>query len=102
MLKVFIILAFVIVALLGTVVFVSKICRKLQEDNNRLAGELGKQKANALYLIKHAEDLKKIETNGKTVEQAIAGAKDESEVMEIINSIVSANNKRVRNNKAKS
>ena len=97
MLKVLVIESFVLLVLVGIIVFVSKCCRKLQEDNNHLSGELGKQKANALYLIKHAEELKKIETDGKTIEQALAGAKDEEEVMDIINTIVATNNKRVRN-----
>ena len=89
-------LILVIIALLIIIVVTAKVCRKLQEENALYNVELGKAKANTLYLYQHAEEIAEIQRKEKEVEAQIDGAKTDEEILNVINNIVTTNNDRVR------
>lgn len=89
------ILILIIIVLLLVIIVTAKICRKLQEDKSKLEIELSRQKSNAVYLVKHAEELAQIQKDEKVIENKIDGAKSDEEILNIINTIIDANNSRL-------
>lgn len=94
--KLTLILLLVIIALLVIIIAVTKIALKTKVANSQLKSELKKQKENTVYLAQHAEELAQIQTDSQQTENQINGAKSDEEVLNIINSIVDANNSRLR------
>ena len=94
--KTIIILIVVILVLLLIIFITAKTCRGLQEEKNRLEMELSKQKSNMAYLVKHAEEIAKIEKDQDKVQEEIRNAKSDEEVADIINAIININNAGVR------
>lgn len=91
---------FVCAALLLITVFVAYVAIKTVKDKNKelkhLKGELQKQKENMAYLVKHAEEIAKIESNEDQVQEEIRNAKSDEEVADIINAIINVNNSKLR------
>ena len=85
----FLMLAFVVYAAI-------KIFQKKNQEIKSLEAELTKQKQNMAYLVKHTEEIVKIEQSEDQVQEEIRNAKSDEEVADIINAIVNINNARVR------
>ena len=51
--------------------------------------------SNIAYLVKHAEEIQKIQKDADEISNKIKGAKTDEEIVDIINAIISANNDRV-------
>ena len=66
------------------------------EEIKHLKGELQKQKENMAYLVKHAEEIAKIEASQDQVQEDIQNAKTDEEVADIINAIININNSKLR------
>lgn len=87
----------VLVAALVFVIYVAiKTNKSKTQEIKRISAELEKQKKNVVYLVKHAEEVTKIGHDKDKVQEAIQNAKTDEEVVDVINSIISANNNRVR------
>ena len=90
----------VCVALLTMLVFAVYVAIKTSKRKNqeikRLSNELANQKQNVAYLVKHAEEVAKIERDKDKTNEDIANAKTDEEIVDIVNTIVAANNNRVR------
>ena len=84
------------VMLVSAVYAVIKTLKTKHDEINRLNGELEKQKQNMAYLVKHAEEIAKIESDEDKVQEEIRNAKTDEEVVDIINAIININNARVR------
>ena len=85
-----------LVTLVGVVYVAIKRLRAKSDEVKRLNGELEKQKQNMAYLVKHAEEIAKIESDEDKVQEEIRNAKTDEEVVDIINAIININNARVR------
>lgn len=94
--KIYIILGALFLILVLLIFILGKICRKLQEEKASLEVANAKQKSNLAYLLKHAQEIAKIEENKDEIEEEIRGAKSDEEVANIINTIIDLNNSRVR------
>ena len=83
--------------MLACAVFVGiKTLKAKSDEVKRLSDELEKQKQNMAYLVKHAEEIAKIESDEDKVQEEIRNAKTDEEVVDIINAIINVNNARVR------
>ena len=85
-----------LVMLASAVYVVIKTYKSKNDEIKRLTGELEKQKQNMAYLVKHAEEIAKIESDEDKVQEEIRNAKTDEEVVDIINAIININNARVR------
>lgn len=85
-----------IIILFALIYITAHHCRKLQEENNEIKIELEKQKAVVVEVYQHAQELAKIQQDKSEVNQKINEAQTNEEVNEIINSLIHANNERVR------
>lgn len=85
-----------LVTLVGVVYVGIKTLKAKSDEVKRLTGELEKQKQNMAYLVKHAEEIAKIESDEDSVQEEIRNAKTDEEVVDIINAIINVNNARVR------
>ena len=94
--KILIIEAVVIVVLILLLVIVSKILSSLKKENKRLEGELEQAKTNIAYLYRNAKEIAKIEKDEKKVSEEIKNAKSDEEIFDIVNTVIAANNSRVR------
>ena len=70
--------------------------RKNRDEIKCLEAELTKQKQNMAYLVKHTEEIAKIESEEDKVQEEIRNAKSDEEVADIISAIININNARVR------
>lgn len=90
----------VCVALLLMLIFAVYVAIKTfktqKQEIKRLTSELERQKQNVAYLARHAEEVAKIERDKDKTNEDIANAKTDEEIVDIVNTIVSANNNRVR------
>ena len=68
-----------------------------KEKIKDLEKALSEQKRITAELYRHAEEIAKIANDDKKTAEAIKEAKTNEELIEIINSIVDANNERLRN-----
>lgn len=92
-----VLICIILVAVL-LIVIVSNICRKLQAENNELTMELEQKNLNMEYLINHINEILKINSDKEKIAKEIRNAKDEKELIEIVNrAIVSSNNSKLRN-----
>ena len=66
------------------------------KENKKLKADLELQQQNLIALYKHAEEIAKIEKDKNSTDQKIEEAKNDEEVLDIINTIISINNSRVR------
>ena len=85
----FLILIFAVYAAIKTL-------QKKAQEIKALEGELAKQKQNMAYLVKHAEEIAKIEQDQDKVQEEIQNAKSDEEVADIINAIININNSKLR------
>ena len=76
---------------------VSSICKKLQAENLELKTELEKKKSNLKILLDHLEEIQKIKIDKDKFSEEIRNAKNSEEVLEVINSIITLNNNKLRN-----
>ena len=92
----------VLVIILAVCFFLSmkKLNTKIKA-NNDLKKELETQQQNTLYLYKHAEEIAEIEKDKNEVNQEIEECKTDEETLNVINTIVAANNSRVQNSSKK-
>lgn len=88
----FVILVFFLIIAIKYLVKDKKEIKKLQED-------LAAQQQNIIMLYKHAEEIAEIEKDKNHTDRVIEEAKSDEEILDVINTIVSINNNRVRNNK---
>lgn len=51
--------------------------------------------SNIAYLVKHAEEIQKIQKDADEISNKIKGAKTDEEISDIVSAIISANNDRV-------
>lgn len=61
-----------------------------------LEAEVTKQKQNMAYLVKHTEEIAKIEQSEDQLQEEIRNAKSDEEVADIINAIININNAKLR------
>ena len=61
-----------------------------------LEAEVAKQKQNMAYLVKHTEEIAKIEQSEDQLQEEIRNAKSDEEVADIINAIININNAKLR------
>ena len=94
--KILIIEAAIIVILILVLVIVFKTISSLKKENKRLEGELESAKTNIAYLYRNAEEVAKIEKDEKKVLEEINNAKSDEEIFNIVNTVIAANNSRVR------
>jgi len=87
--------AAIYIVLICIIVFVSRTCRKLQAEKTELEVELQAQKANLVFMVRHAEELAQIKKDQKTTDQKITEAKTDEEIIDIINAVIASNNDRV-------
>ena len=73
-----------------------KTLHKKNQEIKHLEGEVQKQKQNMAYLVKHAEEIAKIEKDQDKVQEEIRNAKSDEEVADIINAIININNAKLR------
>ncbi len=64
-----------LVTLVGVVYVGIKTLKAKSDEVKRLTGELEKQKQNMAYLVKHAEEIAKIESDEDSVQEEIRNAK---------------------------
>lgn len=86
--------------LFGAVIFA--IAMKSAIDSQKriiaeLEAKIDAQKKNTVYLFKHAQEISAIKSKEKQTAIDIEEAKSDEEIYDIIDSIISANNKRVYN-----
>ena len=67
-----------------------------RNKNKKLQEELEAQQKNLINLYKHAEEIAAIEKDKSKTDQNIEEAKSDEEILDIINTILSINNNRVR------
>jgi len=96
MTKVLLIEAAVIIFLILVLVIVIKSLNSLKKENKRLEGELEQAKTNIAYLYRNAKEIAKIEKDEKKVAEEIKNAKSDEEIFDIVNTVIAANNSRVR------
>ena len=84
-----------LVTLVGVVYVGIKTLKAKSDEVKRLTDELEKQRQNMAYLVKHAEEIAKIESDEDSVQEEIRNAKTDEEVVDIINAIINVNNARV-------
>ena len=96
MMKILLIEAAVIVVLILFLVIVFKTLSSLKKENKRLEGELEQAKTNIAYLYRNAKEIAKIEKDEKKVSEEINNAKSDEEIFNIVNTVIAANNSRVR------
>lgn len=94
--KMICILVLAIIALLVIIGAIAKMCHDQQKEIKALGDEIKKQQANMAYLVTHAEEFAIIEHDQNTTDQKLTGGKSDEEICDIINSIISINNERVR------
>lgn len=93
---VFALIMLAIVVLCGIAIYaLIKRVFALNDELKTTKAELEKQKANCIYLVKHAQELAKVETSEDSIDHAIEEAKTDEEVIDIINTVINANNNRV-------
>lgn len=73
-----------------------------KKNLSEAAKSLDKQKKNSKVLKEHQEKIDAIHKESKKVEEKIDDAKTDEDLLAVAGDIVSANNKRVRNDKKKS
>lgn len=96
MTRVVLMLLLFIFALLVIIAAIAKMCHEQQMELKNLEDELKKQQTNMAYLVKHAEEFTIIEHDQKTMDQKLTGGKSDEEICDIVNSIISINNERLR------
>lgn len=96
MTKVLLIEAAVIAVLILVLVIISKTLSSVRKENKRLEGELEQAKTNIAYLYRNAKEIAKIEKDEKKVSEEIKNAKSDEEIFDIVNTVIAANNARVR------
>jgi len=96
MTKVLLIEAAVIVVLILVLVIIYKTLSSVRKENKRLEGELEQAKTNIAYLYRNAKEIAKIEKDEKKVSEEIKNAKSDEEIFDIVNTVIAANNARVR------
>lgn len=98
---IYVIFGITLLVLFFIIYIVSRICKKLQEENNQIRTELVKQQEIVVELYKYADEVAMIKKDQKQINQKINEAKTDEEISNIISGILAANNSRMRN-KAKS
>jgi len=96
MMKFLLIEAAIIIILILVLVIISKSLSSLKKENKRLEGELEQAKTNIAYLYRNAKEIAKIEKDEKKVAEEIKNAKSDEEIFDIVNTVIAANNSRVR------
>lgn len=94
--KLMLIEAAIIAVLIILLVVISKTMSSLKKEKERLEGELESAKTNIAYLYRNAEEVAKIEKDEKKVSEEINNAKTDEEIFDIVNTVIAANNSRVR------
>lgn len=80
------------------VVILFRVMVRLSKENDDLKSDVRKHKSNLSILVNHAEELAEISRAENDITKKIKESKSDEEVADIIADIISANNKRVRNN----
>lgn len=75
--------------------------RKERAESRKLRKNMEQLRGNIAYLFRHSTELAQIDEQMIETEQEIRKAKNEDELIQIINGIVKSNNDRVRDNKKK-
>lgn len=94
--KILLVEAAVIVILIQILVIIFKTLSSLKKENKRLEGELEQAKTNIAYLYRNAKEIAKIEKDEKKVSEEIRNAKSDEEIFNVVNTVIAANNSRVR------
>lgn len=80
------------------VIVISILCNKsLKKEKNILMAKVEVQKQNLLYFYKHVEELAVIEKDKKHFEKTIKDTKNDEEILDVINTIISINNSKLQN-----
>lgn len=97
--KALIIMAILVIVLAVLSFILLKIIRNQSKNYKELKNKSEEQRKNILYLYEHATEIAEIQNNRHQTENEINEAKNDEEIYDIINAIISVNNNRVRNNK---
>ena len=73
----------------------------MRKGNKELQKKMEQQRTNIAYLFRHSTELAQIDERMIETEQEIRKAKNEDELIQIINGIVKSNNDRVCDSKKK-
>ncbi len=93
MIKILIIIFIALLVILG---IVSAICKKLQAENLALKTDLMKKENSLKVLVENIKQIQRITKDNEKVRKEIENAETEEEILQIVNTIVNANNGRVR------
>lgn len=92
----------IIIALFVLLLIFGASVSALWKDNKKLKNQIEGYKienkdlqTNIAYLVKHAEEIQKIQKDADEISNKINGAKTDEEISDIIGAIISANNDRV-------
>ena len=96
MLKILLIETIVIILLIVVVILLCMAIKSTKIEKKRLEGELEQAKTNIAYLYRNAKEIAKIEKDEKKVSEEIKNAKSDEEIFDIVNTVITANNNRVR------
>lgn len=94
--------ALCIILIMGGVIYaLNKRIKELKAEQKQLFSKIEQLNANISYIVKHSNELASIQKEQAEIRNKIEGAKDDEEISNIVSAIISANNDRVQNNKAK-
>ena len=92
----------IIIALVVLLVIFGASIQSLWKKNKALKNQVEGYKienkdlqTNLAYLVKHAEEIQKIQKEADEISNKIKGAKSDEEIVDIISAIISANNDRL-------
>ena len=94
--KILLIETALIIILIVAVILLCMAIKSVRAEKKRLEGELEKAKTNIAYLYRNAKEIAKIEKDEKKVSEEISNAKSHEEIFNIVNTVIAANNSRVR------
>lgn len=92
----------VIIALIVLLLIFGASISALWKDNKKLKNQVEGYKienkdlqSNIAYLVKHSEEIQKIQKEADAIDNKIKGAKTDEEISDIVSAIISANNDRL-------
>ncbi len=94
------ILAIVFISFSTAIFFLIKIICRLNKEKKELTEDLETMSENLKYMYEHAEKISDIKKDRNRINGGINDAETDEEIIDVINSIVTVNNSRVRNDKS--
>lgn len=95
------------IVLTVTIIYIITVCiaftlnkrnKELKQKLNGFQIENESLQQNIAYLVKHTEEINRIKNEAEKISDKINGAKSDEEIVDIISTIINANNSRVQDN----